>query len=202
MIQFPTWATTRNPLQKISHIYPQPPNHLNTQTAKNMFDKDALNKLNSLKDKLPKEQKVKKSPALSNDFVPLVGDLSNKVDSTVRKSKKQNLFAEIFLKEGNPTADEAFKRLRSELVRMRHRGIKIVRVIHGYGSSGRGGEIKRQMAFELELLVNDGRIESFISGEKFNCFNTEAVDLVNRFVELKKDPDYRFENPGITIVEL
>ncbi len=167
-----------------------------------MFDKDALNKLNSLKDKLPKEQKVKKSPALSNDFVPLVGSLTDKEEFSAKKSKKQKLFTEIFLKEGNPTPEEAFKCLRSELVRMRQRGIKIVRVIHGYGSSGRGGEIKRQMAFELELLLNDGRIESFISGEKFNCLNTDAVDLVNRFIELKKDPDYRFENPGITIVVL
>lgn len=169
-----------------------------------MFDKDSLNKLNTLKNKLPKAQeKPQKSPALSGDYVPLVNAASSEKDDVGSKtSKKQKFFAEIFLKEGNPTAEEAFKRLRNELVRMRQSGIKLVRVVHGYGSSGRGGEIKRQIPFELKLLVNDGRIESFISGEKFNCFNTEAVDLVNRFTELKKDPDYRFENPGMTIVVL
>lgn len=169
-----------------------------------MFDKDSLEKLNALKNTLPKEQeKARKSPALSMDYVPLINaNVSKKADTSRKKNNNQPHFAELFLKEGHPTVEEAFKRLRNEVVTLRKKGVELVRVIHGYGSSGLGGEIKRRIPFELELLVNDGRIESFISGEMFNCFNSKAVDLVSRFKILKKDPDYRFENPGMTIIVL
>ncbi len=169
-----------------------------------MFDKEALNKLNSLKAKLPAEKKQKKNRA-PKEVIPLVDEAfsRNKDWDTGKKgSVPERLVKEIFLKEGQPTVEQAVKRLNSELPLARKQGYKVVRLIHGYGSSGSGGALKEAIVDPLQWMVNEGTITGFIVGEKFNCFNGRAVSLVNRHPALKKDHDYRFENPGITIVIL
>ena len=51
------------------------------------------------------------------------------------------------IKENLPTVDEALAALRNELMSARHQGIKVVKIVHGYGSSGKGGAIKQERAF-------------------------------------------------------
>jgi len=41
-----------------------------------------------------------------------------------------------------PTVAEALQLLERELVRSRQAGGKVVKLIHGYGSTGAGGEIR------------------------------------------------------------
>ena len=43
----------------------------------------------------------------------------------------------VKLKENNPTVDEAMQRLSNEILAARKRNIKVIKIIHGYGSSGR-----------------------------------------------------------------
>ena len=49
----------------------------------------------------------------------------------------------INLKKGMPFVDEALDTLSVELDLARSQGVKVLRVIHGYGSSGTGGKIKQ-----------------------------------------------------------
>ena len=49
----------------------------------------------------------------------------------------------VNLENGSPTASQAMDRLTNELYRLRASGIPYVKIIHGYGSSGKGGAIKK-----------------------------------------------------------
>lgn len=46
---------------------------------------------------------------------------------------------EVNLELGRPSADEALRRLEHELAAKRHLRAKAMKIIHGYGSSGKGG---------------------------------------------------------------
>ena len=46
---------------------------------------------------------------------------------------------ELNLELGRPDAAEALRRLAAEVKAARHLGIPAMKLIHGYGSSGRGG---------------------------------------------------------------
>ena len=47
---------------------------------------------------------------------------------------------ELNLELGRPTADEALRRLEAELEAARHMNTPLLKLIHGYGSSGKGGQ--------------------------------------------------------------
>ena len=49
---------------------------------------------------------------------------------------------EVNLELGRPSADEALRRLEHELAAKRHLRAKAMKIIHGYGSSGKGGRIR------------------------------------------------------------
>ena len=50
----------------------------------------------------------------------------------------------IDLEEGRPAADEAVKRLAMEIGQARRQKCTALKVIHGYGSSGKGGRIRTE----------------------------------------------------------
>ena len=51
---------------------------------------------------------------------------------------------EINLEEGKPFVDQAIRRLTFELQQSRRSGYTVLKIIHGYGSSGRGGRIRTE----------------------------------------------------------
>jgi DNA-nicking Smr family endonuclease len=48
----------------------------------------------------------------------------------------------INLEEGFPTRDQAYQKLEAALARARKDGIAVLKVIHGYGSTGAGGVLR------------------------------------------------------------
>ena len=50
---------------------------------------------------------------------------------------------ELNLELGRPDAAEALRRLAAEVEAARHLGTPAMKLIHGYGSSGRGGRLHR-----------------------------------------------------------
>ena len=50
----------------------------------------------------------------------------------------------INIKEGMPKVDVATRKLRLELNTLRRVGVNQVKIIHGYGSTGKGGLINKQ----------------------------------------------------------
>ena len=48
-------------------------------------------------------------------------------------------------------------------------------IIHGYGSSGKGGVICQKVISFLNTQAKKGKIKSVINGEDFNVFNFKAL---------------------------
>ena len=69
-----------------------------------------------------------------------------------RKAGKQ-LVGVVNLEEGMPTVEEALADMRISLQGMRSGGFRIVKLIHGYGSTGRGGRICTAVRKELAAMA-------------------------------------------------
>jgi hypothetical protein len=109
---------------------------------------------------------------------------------------------ELNVKAGMPSVDEARRILLESLQPAQAGSIRLLKVIHGYGSTGVGGKLRGALRRSLALRKKEGAIKGFIKGEEWGLFNEEARALCDRFPFLRDDPDYNRENPGITIVEL
>lgn len=108
-----------------------------------------------------------------------------------------NVF-EINLEEGMPPCDEALARLKALIRLAKQNKYKCAVVVHGYGSSGKGGVIRVKARQWLNAQVRNGSIKTVISGEDFNILNSTARDLRAKFPELELY--LRMVNHGVTIV--
>jgi len=93
-------------------------------------------------------------------------------------------------------------RLEHELELARRAGLKAVKLIHGYGSSGAGGVLRLELQKHLRRAVTLGSIEAAIAGEDWRISDETTWALVQRFPEWKKDSDLGRNNRGISIVVL
>ena len=73
-------------------------------------------------------------------------------------------------------------------------------VIHGYGSSGKGGAIRVKVRQWLNAQVRNGKLKAVINGEDFNVLNFKALELKSKHKELEKM--LRVCNHGMTVVEV
>jgi hypothetical protein len=108
----------------------------------------------------------------------------------------------INLEEGKPPVREALARLERELTLARRQGCTALKFIHGYGSSGAGGDIRIAMQKRLRELYDDGQTRACIFGENWATSDTQTWALLNAHPAMKSDPDLGKRNLGITIVVL
>lgn len=108
----------------------------------------------------------------------------------------------INLEAGMPTVDRARIRLDQELRSARSHGARAVKIIHGYGSSGKGGAIRREVQVILAGKKRSGQIRAYVPGERFSPFHAEAREIIDKCPELARDRDYTRSNDGVTIVLL
>jgi len=97
---------------------------------------------------------------------------------------------------------EALARLDRELAAARQGGEALLKLIHGYGSTGAGGDIRIAVQKRLRELADNGQIRSCIFGESWSKSNDEAWQLLQSHPALKSDADLGCHNQGITIVIL
>ena len=109
---------------------------------------------------------------------------------------------EINLELGRPTADEALRRLKGELWAAKTMRAPVLKIIHGYGSSGTGGRIRVEARSYLARLKARGEIRDFIPGEDFSIFNAATLAAFQRCGGLRRDRDLERHNNGITIILL
>ena len=107
---------------------------------------------------------------------------------------------ELNLEYGIPAAEDAIKMLKSCIDTCKKDKIGCLYIIHGYGSSGKGGKIRIKARQWLNAQIKNGKIKSVIYGEDFDIFNFNALRLKNQYKELEKFLNTC--NHGITIVEL
>ena len=101
-----------------------------------------------------------------------------------------------------PSVGEALQHLERELACSRQAGCKVVKLIHGYGSSGTGGEIRIAAQRRLTEMASRGEIRACIFGEDWAKSDQQSWALINAHSELKGDADLGRRNLGITIVVL
>lgn len=112
------------------------------------------------------------------------------------------LIKTVDLEEGRPAVNEALLRLDRELVLARQQGYAMVKIIHGYGSSGVGGTLRIEIQKSLRQRVSNSQIRDFIPGEDWRLSNESAWALVKSRPELKQDADFGRANLGISIIVL
>ena len=119
-----------------------------------------------------------------------------------RRGKTGAVVGTLDLEDGMPTVEEAIGRLRMGLQEMKISRVKAVKLIHGYGSTGRGGRIRTAVRNELEEMKRRGLIREFIHGEDFGPTDAASRRLAEQVKRITKDQDYGRMNHGITMVVL
>ncbi|MDU9047661.1 MAG: Smr/MutS family protein [Candidatus Electrothrix sp. Rat3] len=109
---------------------------------------------------------------------------------------------EVKLKRGMPTVEQALGRLERELEQARKERCRVLTLIHGYGSSGRGGVIREEIREKLQYLKYRGEINDVLDGENFSTGNGPGRNMVRRFPFLRQHSDLNRGNRGITLVIL
>ena len=108
----------------------------------------------------------------------------------------------INLEAGMPTVEQARTRLSQEMRTAKVQGEKCVKIIHGYGSSGKGGAIRVDVHSQLNSKKRQGTIKEFVKGEDFSPFSENSRKITAAVPSVTKDRDYYNGNEGITIVLL
>ncbi len=101
-----------------------------------------------------------------------------------------------------PTVHDALQRLDRELALARNDKTPLLKLIHGYGSTGAGGDIRIAVQKRLLELAQIGQIRACIFGENWSKSDDRTWKLVQSRPELKRDPHLGRANRGITIVVL
>lgn len=109
---------------------------------------------------------------------------------------------EVNIKFDLPTADDAVKRITYNIRNGKSWGAGAIKIVHGYGSSGKGGKIRREARKYLARQKQIGAINDFIEGESFSIFDNATRIAFSRCPELRSDRDLDRHNNGITIVVL
>lgn len=108
----------------------------------------------------------------------------------------------INLEHNMPTVKDALATLNREVPLARRHGIRLIKFIHGYGSSGKGGKIRIAARRELETLQKRGYVKAIIYGEKLSIFDEDTRRALAHCGELRGDPDFERHNNGVTLIML
>ena len=109
---------------------------------------------------------------------------------------------------GLPVLDDARRLVIAEIKQAKRAGARLLKVIHGYGSSGKGGAlcVGLRKSFRLRksfgLRRKEGVIKDAIAGEDFSIFEDAVLALLEAVPELRGDPDLGATNEGVTLLWL
>ncbi len=106
---------------------------------------------------------------------------------------------EFDIKSTMPTVSQAVTELETILKLTRH-SEKVIKIIHGYGSSGHGGAIKHQVRLLLHEKQHRHDIKAYVPGEAFWQMMGFDETIFKYKPLLENDSDYKKGNDGITYV--
>lgn len=108
----------------------------------------------------------------------------------------------VNIEQGMPSLPQAVKILERELAYAREDHIYVLKIIHGYGSSGSGGKLRVGLRRYLQTLFEKRQIRYFLPGEEFSIFNQESLQIFGLCPEFSHDPDLGRANNGVTFIVL
>jgi len=101
-----------------------------------------------------------------------------------------------------PSVQEALQRLDRELALANQDKAKLLKLVHGYGSTGAGGDIRIAVQKRLFEMAQNNQIRGCIFGENWSKSDDATWRLLQSHPEVKSDSDLGRGNRGITIVVL
>jgi len=78
----------------------------------------------------------------------------------------------------------------------------LLKLVHGYGSTGAGGDIRIAVQKRLHELTEGGQIRGSIFGENWSKSDEATWRVLQTESTLKSDSDLGRRNQGITIILL
>ena len=109
-------------------------------------------------------------------------------------------YTEINIKQNMPIVADAMRYMQDALLRLKKEKYEVVLIVHGYGSTGKGGAICNKARQWLKAQERAGKFKQVIFGEDFTLFNFKALELKNKCRELQQLLSVC--NNGVTVVEL
>ena len=88
-----------------------------------------------------------------------------------------------------------------EIENARNEGVSVLVLVHGYGSSGKGGIIREECRKLLEHMRRHKKINDFVPGDG-GIKSGPVKALFRRYRHLRHDRELAAPNPGITTVIL
>jgi hypothetical protein len=101
-----------------------------------------------------------------------------------------------------PSVEQARVRLSSEIHTAQQVGIKVLKIVHGYGSTGVGGDLRIALQSTLRQMAAKKEIRDCIYGENWRKSDERSWELLKHMPELKSDTDLGRSNKGMTIILL
>ncbi len=101
---------------------------------------------------------------------------------------------------GLPSLDEARRLVIDEIRKAKREGVRVLKIIHGYGSSGKGGKLQTGLRKSFQLRKKEGTIRDYVPGESFSIFNNTVLQLLDAVPELRGDSDLGATNEGVTLL--
>jgi hypothetical protein len=100
-----------------------------------------------------------------------------------------------------PTVEQSKRRLLEFLYAPRGANGPVVKIVHGYGSTGKGGAIRAAVREQMASWQREGKVLKVVAGENWSIFDADSQDLRARYAFLGKDEDLDRGNAGMTLVE-
>lgn len=108
----------------------------------------------------------------------------------------------VNLKEDMPPVDIAICNMELEIELGKVSGVKAIKFVHGYGSSGQGGAICKAVRERLMSLKKQRIIKDYIFGEDWNLENPKCFKIITSLKSGYDGQDLNNANAGMTIVVL
>ena len=99
-----------------------------------------------------------------------------------------------------PTVYQAEILVKNNLESFRRQGVKVFKIIHGYGSTGKGGALRTGLRDYLKQLKMAKIIADFVPGEDWSAFDETTRKVRDLDDDFRKDTDLGKMNAGVTII--
>ena len=183
-----------------SFVLPEKPAAPQPKARKSALPVSAPTDTVPVPDKSPEEETREFLDYLERHSVPF--DKENMPQKVKKKPGASGTLPRLNLEEGMPLVEEALGRMNLGLQELRVSRVKAVKLIHGYGSTGRGGKIRDSVRNELSVMKRRKLIRDWIPGEDFGPTDSASRKLAEQDSAVTRDPDYGRMNHGISIAVL
>lgn len=108
----------------------------------------------------------------------------------------------IDLKKENCNVEYALAIVEIEIESAKREGLCAIKVLHGYGSHGKGGAILLSLRQKLRQWKKCGFVKDYFGGDRWSMFDKTSMEILMKDKSIYGDEDLNIGNPGITIIYL